>query len=172
MTCVSCGNSHDHFARNLACIGGASVTDELAVLKDRIVDAIRREGFTPFYGAFPSDNLPQLSWNPELESDPTAFLQVAKSLGLRVIYVDWVAFTSELIDENVLSVEEGRELNESQADWVNDRNARLEEFREYAGQTASVRAGFLHDGLFHFFDRHYDWYETFSALLDEEMPEP
>jgi hypothetical protein len=148
------------------------MTDELAVLKDRIVDAVRREGFTVFYGAFPSDNLPQLSWNQDLESDPTAFLQVAKAQGIRVVYLNWVAFTSELLDENVLHVEEGRELTESQADWLNDRNARLEEFREYAGQMASVRVGFLLDGLFHFFERHYDWYETFGALLDEEMPEP
>ena len=147
------------------------MSDELAVLKDKIVDAIRQEGFTAFYGAFPSDNLPQLAWNQDLESDPNAFLQVAKTYGLRVVYVNWVAFTSELIDENVMSVEEGRELTEAQADWLNDRNARLEEFRQYAGQIASVRTAFLLDGLFHFFERHYDWYETYSALLDEEMPE-
>jgi hypothetical protein len=147
------------------------MSDELAVLKERILDEIRRQGFMPFYGAFPSDNFPQLSWNQDLEPDPNAFLQVAKTYGLRVAYVNWVAFTSELIDENVLHAEEGRELTEPQADWLNDRNARLEEFREYAGEIASVRVGFLLDGLFHFFERHYDWYETYNALLDEEMPE-
>jgi hypothetical protein len=171
MTCASYASFHELLAHNLANIGGAPVTDELAVLKDRIVDVIRREGFTVFYGAFPSDNLPQLSWNQDLEPDPNAFLQVAKAQGLRVVYLNWVSFTSALIDDNVLRAEEDRALTDTQADWFNNRNARLEEFREYAGQMASVRVGFLLDGLFHFFERHYDWYETFNALLDEEMPE-
>jgi hypothetical protein len=148
------------------------VADELAVLKERLLDAVRREGFAIFYGAFPSDNLPQMAWNQELASDPEQFLQAAKSQNIRLLYVNWVVFTRDAIDENVLQAEEGRELTASQTNWLNDRNNRLDDFREYAGQTASVRIGFLLDGVFHFFERVLDWYNSFGALLQEEMPEP
>jgi hypothetical protein len=147
------------------------VADEIAILKDRLLDAIRRENFTVFYGAFPTDNTPQLAWNSDLEPDPDRFFQVAKARSIRVVYVNWVPFTAETIDQNVLQVEEGRELAGTQADWLNDRNHRLEEFRQYSGQTASVRVGFLLDGVFHFFERVYSWYDAFGALLEEEMPE-
>lgn len=148
------------------------MADELSVLKERLLDSIRREGFTIFYGAFPSDNLPQMAWNLELAADPDQFLQTAKLQNVRLLYVNWVVFTRDAIDDNVLQVEEGRELTEPQTDWLNDHNNRLEKFREYAGQTASVRIGFLLDGVFHFFERVNDWYESFGTLLDEEMPEP
>jgi hypothetical protein len=147
------------------------VADEITILKGRLLDSIRRENFTVFYGAFPTDNTPQLAWNSDLEPNPDGFFQFAKAQNLRVVYINWVAFTAETIDQNVLQVEEGRELAASQADWLNDRNNRLEEFRQYAGQTASVRVGFLLDGVFHFYERVYDWYDAFGALLEEEMPE-
>ena len=148
------------------------MADEIAILKDRLLEAIQREGFALYYGAYPSDNLPQMAWNSELSSDPNQFLQTAKSQSVRLLYLNWVVFTRDSIDDNVLQAAEGRELTESQTDWLNDRNNRLEEFREYAGQTASVRIGFLLDGVFHFFERVHDWYESFGALIDEEMPEP
>lgn len=147
------------------------MADELAVLKERLLDSIRREGFALYYGAFPSDNLPQLAWNLELAPDPDQFLQAAKLQNVRLLYVNWVVFTRDAIDDNVLQAAEGRELTGPQTDWLNDHNNRLEEFREYAGQTASVRIGFLFDGVFHFFERIHDWYESFGALIDEEMPE-
>ena len=148
------------------------MADEIAILKDRLLEVIQREGFALYYGAYPGDNLPQMAWNSELSSDPNQFLQTAKSQSVRLLYLNWVVFTRDSIDDNVLQAAEGRELTESQTDWLNDRNNRLEEFREYAGQTASVRIGFLLDGVFHFFERVHDWYESFGALIDEEMPEP
>jgi hypothetical protein len=147
------------------------VADELAVLKERLLDSVRREGFALYYGAFPSDNLPQMPWNSELSSDPDQFLQAAKSQNVRLVYVNWVVFTRDAIDDNILQAAEGRELTESQTAWLNDHNNRLEEFREYAGQTASVKIGFLLDSVFHFYERVHDWYESFGALIDEEMPE-
>jgi hypothetical protein len=147
------------------------MADELAVWKERLLDSIRREGFTLFYGAFPSDNLPQMEWNADLEPDPDRFLQVAKSQNIHVLYVNWVPFISETVDDNLLQADEGSSLSGAQANWLNDHNNRLQEFREYAGQIASVRVGFLLDGVFHFFGRVYDWYESFGALIDEEMPE-
>jgi hypothetical protein len=147
------------------------VADEITILKNRLLDSIRRENFTVFYGAFPTDSTPQLAWNSDLEPDPDRFFQAMKAQTLRVVYLNWVSFTSETIDQNVLQVEEGHDLSAPQADWLNDHNKRLEEFREHAGQTASVRVGFLLDGVFHFYERVYDWYDAFGALLEEEMPE-
>lgn len=147
------------------------MADELAVLKERLLDSVRREGFALYYGAFPSDNLPQMPWNSELGSDPDQFLQTAKSQNVRLLYINWVVFTRDAIDDNILQAAEGRKLTPSQTDWLNDHNNRLEEFREYAGQTASVRIGFLLDGIFHFYERVHDWYESFGALIEEEMPE-
>jgi hypothetical protein len=148
-----------------------TVADEITVLKDRLLDSIRRENFTVFYGAFPTDNLPQLAWNSDLEPDPDRFFQFAKAQNLRVVYLNWVPFTAETIDQNVLEAGEGQNLSAAQTDWLTDRNNRLEEFRQFAGQTASVRVGFLFDGVFHFYERVYDWYDAFGALLEEEMPE-
>ena len=147
------------------------MADEITILKDRLLDTIRRENFTVFYGAFPTDNTPQLAWNSDLELDPDRFFQVMKAQNLRVVYVNWVAFTAGSIDQNVLEVDEGRELTAAQTDWLNDRNSRLEEFRQYAGQTASVRVGFFLNGVFHFYERVFDWYDAFGALLEEEMPD-
>lgn len=147
------------------------MADEITILKDRLLDTIRRENFTIFYGAFPTDNTPQLGWNSELELDPDRFFQVMKAQNLRVVYVNWVPFTADTVDQNVLQVNEGRELTAAQSDWLNDRNNRLEEFRQYAGQTASVRVGFLLDGVFHFYERVFGWYDAFGALIDEEMPD-
>lgn len=147
------------------------MADEITTLKDRLLDAIRRENFTVFYGAFPTDNTPQLAWNSDLEPDPDRFFQVMKAQNLRVVYVNWVPFTSDSVDQNVLQVDEGRELTASQSDWLNDRNSRLEEFRQYAGQTASVRVGFLLNSVFHFYERVFGWYDAFGTILEEEMPD-
>lgn len=141
--------------------------DELTLFKDHILDNAQRLGFPIFYGAYP-DNLPLMSWNGDLEPDPARFLQLAKSLNARVVYVNWVEFTSGDIDAKVL---QGKNLSDAQTDWLNSHNSRLERFRQYVNQIASVRAGFVIDGVFHFYERVFDWYQDFGSLIDEEMPD-
>jgi hypothetical protein len=141
--------------------------DELTIFKDQILDNAQRLGFTIFYGAYP-DNLPAMSWNGDLEPDPVRFLQLAKSLNARLLYVNWVTFTPADIDEKIL---QGEDLSDAQTDWLNDHNSRLEEFRQYVNQIASARAGFFLDGVFHFYERVFDWYQNFGNLINEEMPD-
>ena len=141
--------------------------DELTLLKDQFLDNAQRMGFTIFYGAYP-DNLPLMAWNSDLEPDPIRFLQLAKSKNASLLYANWVIFTPETIDQNIL---QGQNLSDAQTDWLNDHNSRLAEFRQYVNLTASVRVGFLLDGVFHFFERVFDWYPAFGRLIDEEMPD-
>lgn len=143
--------------------------DDLLKTKQMLLSAVAKEGMLTFLGAYPSEDVHEIHWNSELESDPSKFVSLAKSLGAKALYVNWIVFEKNSLDE--ATIEESDE-DEGQDALTTEHNEKVAEFKRYLGKVASVRAGFFLDGIFHVFDTETSWYQEFGELIadvdDEE----
>ncbi|MBI3670869.1 MAG: hypothetical protein HY237_13950 [Acidobacteria bacterium] len=140
--------------------------DDLLKTKEKLLLAIKEQGLTTFLGAYPSESVPEIHWNSDLEPDPAVFVSTAKSLGAQVIYVNWVVFSEDELEE--ASVEQ---LEGSDDPSAREHKETVSEFKRYIGTVASVRAGFFLHGVFHAFEREAEWYEEFGMLIAEDEPD-
>ncbi len=146
------------------------MVDDLRKTKEQLLSAINEAGLRTFVGAYPPEQVPEIFWNSDLEPDPSNFVIVAKSLGAKVLYVDWVVFAEDQLNEAMAAepVEKNGANHEELS--VDEYNKRVKEFAQYVGSVASVRAGFFLDGLFHVFQREAKWYQEFGELIGSEEP--
>lgn len=137
--------------------------DDLLQTKERLLAAIKAESLETFVGAYPYNNVPEIHWNSELEPDAGIFVKVAKSLGAQAIYVNWVVFSEDHLEEAL-----PEDLEGTDDPSVRERNRAVSEFKRYVGAVASVRGGFFLHGVFHVFEQETEWYEEFGVLIGEE----
>jgi hypothetical protein len=142
--------------------------DDLQSVKEKLLQAISKEGLPSYLGAYPSEGVPEIQWNSDLEADPAAFIGVAKSLGAKVIYVNWIVFAEQDLNEAMIEAPERNEAVDDTNSSVDEYNEKVKEFEGYIGKMASVRAGFLLDGIFHAYEQETKWYEEFGGLVSTE----
>ncbi|HEV2488766.1 MAG TPA: hypothetical protein VGT03_03075 [Candidatus Acidoferrales bacterium] len=144
------------------------MTKDLAKTKDDLIRAAEKEGVVIFFGAYPSEGVHEINWNTQLKDDPSTFVKVAKQMGARTLYLNWIVFSQEeLEDAKFEESEEDGVLSDSELEY----NSSLTEFNRYLGAMASVRAGFFADGIFHIFEQETEWYEEFGELVAEAEDE-
>ncbi len=139
--------------------------DDLLRAKESLLDSIEKQGLETFYGAYPSDSIPEINWDPETEPDPAKFIALAKTLGVKILYVSWVVFGQDDLDEAVIDDLENDDSS------VSEHNESVRKFERYIGCVASVRAGFFFDRVFHVFHQETDWHEEFGELIASETSE-
>lgn len=145
------------------------MTDDLNETKEQLISAMKQAGVPTFLGTYPSESVPEILWNSELEPDPSNFVRLAKALGAKVLYLSWLVFTDNDIN-NAMATEPTEESTNQEDFSTKEYNEKVKEFAQYVGSVASVRAGFFLDGVFHVFEREAEWYEEFGGLIGSEEP--
>lgn len=139
--------------------------DDLLKTKENLLVAIRNEGLQTFFGSYPSESVPEIDWNSELEPDPASFVALSKALGVKVLYVNWIVFGQKELDEAIIEDVGEDSVTRETDPSISEHNKSVKELERYVGSTASVRAGFFLDGVFHVFQQETTWYEEFGKLL-------
>lgn len=136
----------------------------LDTLKDEIVEYLKAEGFTIFYGFTRMlDETPVVYWNVDERPDFREFLAAARDLGARVIVYMARAFDSGMVDRALQLLEE--------CDFSRDEHRsyerRLKEFRPYDGFTCAIELSFDYATRLYMYAVEADWYSDFLQLSDE-----
>lgn len=138
---------------------------DLQKIKERLLSAVEKEGIEVFFGSYPSEGVREIRWNSELEPDSSKFVGLAKLLGARVIYINWVVFSTDDLEEAMIDVEQL--VDKEDAEAANEHNKRVTEFEQYVSAVASVRAGFFDSDVFHIYEVEAEWFEDFADVLGE-----
>jgi len=131
---------------------------DLNKTKEELLAAIGEAGLTIFPGAYPSEETPEIPWESEVDSDPYRIVQVAKSLGVKLLCVSWNYFSQQELNDELIE-------QDGQGDLASIAyNQTLLVFKQFVGQLGSIRAGFFHEGAFYVIDIDAEWYRDFETL--------
>lgn len=156
----------------------AKASDPLVNVIDEIVAQAQRDEFVVFYGFKEGPENATVVWNEERGGDWRKFLTAAKTLGARVVYLNWAPFEEFQVDEALIetSDEEGEDSNDPDVD---EHNQEVGVYRDKVGLIAQIDLAFMADGVTHIYRRSPEWFETFLQLTqeadegpDEDQPEP
>jgi hypothetical protein len=136
----------------------------LDTLKDEILEYLKIEGFTVFYGFTRMlDELPAVYWNTEYRPDFREFLQVARDLGVRVVVYMARTFDAEMVDRTIRLLDECDFSREEKRSY----ERRLRDFRPYDGFTCVIELSFDYQSRVYIFGLEADWYTDFLELSEE-----
>jgi len=155
---------------------GAKTSDPFTKFVDEITAHTKQEGLVLYYGLKEGTFDTAVYWNEERGGDWRKFLNVAKALGARVVYLNWSPFEEFQVDEALSSVPDDEEFDDPDSE---ERDQQIEAYREKVGLIAQIDLAFVVDGVTHIYRRSPDWFEAFQALVHEagdedeqELPEP
>ncbi|MCS7315768.1 MAG: hypothetical protein RMI94_05430 [Bryobacterales bacterium] len=136
----------------------------LDTLKEEIVEYLKGEGFTIYYGfTRMMDELPVVYWNVDERPDFREFLAAARELGVKVIVYMARAFDSGMVDRALQMLDD--------CDFSRDERRsyerRLKEFRPYDGFTCAIELSFDYAARVYMYAIEADWYNDFLQLSDE-----
>lgn len=145
-------------------------SDPLLKTVEQILDHAESDGFVIFYGWAHGSKENTVYWNEEHGGDWKKFLGSAKSLGAKVVYLNWAPFEEFQVDEALEDV--GPEVSdkggsEASAE-IEEYNNEVQKYREKVGLTAIIDLAFVLDGVFHIYQLNLDWFRTFEELTAEE----
>lgn len=135
----------------------------LEALRAEIPTAVESRGMANFFGRSRHYEGPVMEWNVTRAPDYQEFLQVAQSLGAKVIVFHSEEFAEALVEAALEDLEEIEMPLEERREF----EAKLREFRSYHGFTNRVELSFIHDGTMYSFDLSTDWFDEFEQLSTE-----
>jgi hypothetical protein len=135
-------------------MGSFDTKDPLRQMGEKVSDYCKKQSLQVFYGFVGDSEDRHVYWNAEDDSNWTSFLEIAKSLDVKLIYLDLTPFE----DSQVVEALE-----------TNDEDKRkIESFRSKVGFLACIDVAFLYGNVFHTFQSQADWFKEFSELTDKK----
>lgn len=136
----------------------------LETLKDEILNYLTGTGFAVFRGyAGGLEEQDIVSWDTERFPDYRMFLEVAQSLGQKLIIFGSREFEEAEIEEALEGIEDASIPREEQ----HDLERRVRAARKHAGETCALELAFNHNSCFYVYEIEPDWYEDFAETCDE-----
>jgi hypothetical protein len=115
-----------------------------------------------------------VDWNEEHGGSWENFLECAKAVGAKLLYVNWAPFEEFQVDEAVEHLEAaiaaGSEAETHQRDSL-PSNREIEAYRNKVGMTAVIDLAFMYNDVVHIHQCFADWFQTFEELTDGLEPE-
>ena len=150
-------------------MGPAKSADKLLERVEAIVGWANAQGLLVFYGWAHGGDQKTVTWNEEHGGDWQRFLECAKAVGARVLYLNWAAFEEFQVDEAVghlreITAAEDRAGIEQQSSLSSPRE--LEAYRDKVGATAVIDLAFIHQDVVHIYECSADWFRSFEELTD------
>lgn len=139
-------------------------SDSLSQTVEEIRTFAKEEGFVVFYGLTPEDETHTVYWIKE-QGDWKAFLEGAKTLGVKLLYLNWAPFEGFQIEEAL----EGVGVQDSKVEKAESEECKrdVEEYRNKVGLISLIDLAFLWDGVFHVCRLTAEWFEAFEELVEE-----
>jgi len=147
----------------------AKSADKLLEIVEAIVGWAKGQGLVVFYGWAHGDNQKTVYWNEDRGGDWQKFLECAKAVEAKVVYLNWAAFEEFQVDEAVahlgeIAAAEGGAGIEQQSSLPSSQE--LEAYREKVGATAVIDLAFIHQDVVHIYECSADWFRSFEGLTD------
>lgn len=149
----------------------ATRTDTVLETLDEVFKWAKQQGFVLVYGWPHGSEEGAVHWNEEHGGGWEPFLECAKALGARALYVNWAPFEGFQVDDALAAMgAQALEDDASDSDTaqIEERRRQIEEYRERVGLTAAIDLAFHCGGVWHRFQLAADWFATFSELTEED----
>lgn len=147
------------------------VSDPQLKTVEEICANARDLGLAIFYG-FVDDQEGCIHWNEEHGGDWKKFLQTAKTLSAKLLYLNWAPFQEFQVDEALAEIEGGDpDSSESDKTEIDDKRREIEKYRDKVGLTAVIDLAFPLEGTFHIYQIFSDWFLAFEELRPDEQEE-
>lgn len=144
-------------------MGASREIDPLLNIVEQIKTYAPEHSFVVFYGWASGEKVETVHWNEERDSDWHHFLDAAKSLSVKLVYLNWAPFEEFQIEEALLD-EEVASSRSMSAEEIEKHNREIAKFSQKVGLTAIVDLAYLFDGVLHIFQKRADWFEAFEEL--------
>jgi hypothetical protein len=134
-----------------------------------IVSLASTQELAVFYGWAHGTDQKTVDWNEEHGGDYAKFLECAKAVDAKLLYLNWAPFEDFQIDEALehreRTITPGDKLGVGQTDTVPSRRE-IEAYRDRVGMTAVIDLAFVHENIVHTYQCFADWFEAFQELTD------
>ena len=136
----------------------------LDALKNEVEAYLKEAGFLVFYGFSRAvDDNPEIDWDTVQHPDFRMFLDIAKQLGVKLVVLHHLQFSSAVIDRAL------EDLEDESLEYEDQRQLekRLRELKMYDGFTCVIELSFDHNGTMYMFELRTEWYEEINEILDQ-----
>ncbi|MGA8150414.1 MAG: hypothetical protein WB952_05650 [Terriglobales bacterium] len=134
-----------------------------------IINLANTQGLIVFYGWAHGSDQKTVDWNEEHGGDCATFLECAKAVDAKLLYLNWAPFEEFQVDEALEHREStttaGNKLGVEQPDTIPSRR-QIEAYRDKVGITAVIDLAFVHENIVHIYQCYADWFETFQELTE------
>lgn len=138
---------------------------ELVGLKpDQAVGYIRGLGFSVFFGHVESLLNIRVVWDGD-SGDVKEFLKVAKSEGARLIIMDWLRLSDDLIDGYVVDTDGVTDPVKRRE--VSERNDVIKSYKRYVGKVGTISVSWVKDGVKYLYAESTDWWTSLMDIIEE-----
>jgi hypothetical protein len=135
-------------------MGSTDKKDSLRQMAGEIISYCKEQDLRVFCGFVGGREDRNVYWNVEDDSNWISFLEVAKSLDAKFIYLNLSPFEEFQVDEALETEDEDKR--------------KIESYRSKVGLLACIDVAFLYGSIFHIFQSQADWFKEFSELTSEE----
>lgn len=142
--------------------------DPLSEAAEEIRQCAKSGGLPVFFGCLAKYNGPTMEWDEKHGGGWKGFLECAKTLGVKVVYLTCVPFEQSVLDEAVSKLES--ELAESggaegESEAIRRRLDQVRELTAKIGSTCMIELAFVADGVLHICQKAAQWLQEFRDLL-------
>lgn len=147
----------------------AQRVDALLGVVENIVNAAKGHGLVVFYGWAHGADQKTVDWNEQHGGDWEKFLECAKAVGARLLYLNWAPFeefeVAEALEhlEGIVAAGGRAEIGEP---GPLPSRSEIEAYRDRVGMTAAIDLAFIHQDVVHIHQHFADWFQTFQELTE------
>lgn len=150
------------------------MNDPLSRTVEEIRQAASSAGLHIFFGWLAEYEGPSVHWNEDHGGDWKPFLECAKSLNVKAVYLNWAPFEQFQVDGALSEIES--DLAESdglnvETESIRKRLNQVGEFKAKVGLTSIIDLAFVADGTVHIYQETADWFDKFEDLRPEDEDE-
>lgn len=142
--------------------------DHLLKLVEQVKKAAESSEIRVFYGYLAEESsFTSVHWNSDHGGDWKSYLECAKALSVRVLYVNWAPFEQFEIDESIEALRSKPDQGE-QGKETEKAIAEIRQFQSKVGITCVVDLAFVANGVLHTFQETADWFDEFTDLAPSD----
>ena len=139
-------------------MGSFDAKDTLRQIGDKVSEYCEKQNLHVFNGYVGDSEDRHVYWNAQDCNSWTSFLEIAKSLDVKLIYLNLTPFEDSQVVEALETDDEGTH--------------KIESYRSKVGLIARIDLAFLYGGAFHICELKSDWFMQFQELVaDTEKSE-
>lgn len=146
----------------------AKSADALLGVVDNIVNAAKGHGLVVFYGWAHGTNQKSVDWNEDHGGNWEKFLECAKAVEAKLLYLNWAPFEEFQIDEALEHLEKSIASGAGGGTEPDSLPAGrdIEAYRDKVGVTAVLDLAFMHGDVVHIYQCFADWFQAFEGLTE------